>query len=252
MNNRGFAVSSIIYAILIIFLILIFSVLSLLVTRGNTLSKIKNNAIMAVKGINDTDVSMDSLVADFTTMNITSDASHYGEIDYTLNVYSPYNYRIEHTISGNNITYKAYNGNTVALSLTRTLNKNATPKVDTYEYKGEPEAIFLSPGLYKIEVWGAKTSSKGSYSVGFLSLRDNTLVYAYVGGQSVGSAYGFNNGSTHIAYKDDYLDNINDSNVLISAGSKNIVSGVTNGSTQTGVNSGDGSIKITSLIYFTK
>ena len=36
MNNKGFAVSSIIYAILIIFLILVFSVLSILVTRGNT------------------------------------------------------------------------------------------------------------------------------------------------------------------------------------------------------------------------
>lgn len=252
MNNKGFAVSSIIYAILIIFLILIFSVLSLLVTRGNTLGKIKNNAVMAVKGINDTDVSMDALVADFTTMNITSDASAHGEIDYNLNVYSPYDYVVNHSISSNKITYTAYNGTTQVMSLQRNLNRNANPKVDTYEYKGEKEEIFLSPGLYKIEVWGAKTSSKGSYSVGFLYVRTNTLVYAYVGGQNIGSAYGFNNGTTHIAYKDDYFANLNDSNVLISAGSRNVTSGVSDGSVQTNVNSGNGLIKITSLIYFTK
>ena len=70
MNNKGFAISGIMYGILIIFLILVFSVLSILVTRGNTLSKIKENALNTITGTTDSTVIMSDIVADFNTINI--------------------------------------------------------------------------------------------------------------------------------------------------------------------------------------
>ena len=132
MNNKGFAISSIVYAILIVFLILVVSILSLVVTRGSSLDKIKKNAIDTVKGIDDNAVSMDHIVADFTTFNITSDASNYVTIDYNINVISPEGNSIEASVDGNTITYTDSSNN----AITRTLNNNAEPKVENYDYQG--------------------------------------------------------------------------------------------------------------------
>ena len=88
MNNKGFAISSIMYGILIIFLILVFSTLSILVTRGNSLSKIKNNALNTIIGGSDDTAMMSNIVADFSSMNITSDASNHVTVNYNINLLS--------------------------------------------------------------------------------------------------------------------------------------------------------------------
>lgn len=48
MNNKGFAISGIVYSILILFLLLVFSVLGMLVTRKTALDKIRNNALQTI------------------------------------------------------------------------------------------------------------------------------------------------------------------------------------------------------------
>lgn len=245
MNNKGFAISSIMYGILIIFLILVFSVLSILITRGNTLHKIKDNAIQTIIGGDSDNVTMSPIVADFTTMNITSDASSHGTIDYNINVLSPYGYRITSSVSGNTITYKAYNGTELIDTVNKNLNNNASPEVKEYEYKKGYEKVLLNPGLYKLEVWGAKTTNNGNHASGYLNLTEKKIVYIYTGGKG---RLGYNDGNSHISYTEGLLSELGD-NVIIS---NNYTGGVTEGNIENTVNNNNGKVKITGLIYFTK
>ena len=245
MNNKGFAISSIMYGILIIFLILVFSTLSILVTRGNSLSKIKNNALNTIIGGTDDTVMMSDIVADFTAMNITSDAANHTTIDYNINVYSPYGYTIESSVSGNTITYTASNGSETVDTVTKTLNTGASPLVNEYEYKKGYEKVLLNPGLYKLDVWGAKTTSNGNHASGYLYLETKKIVYIYAGGKG---RSGYNGGHSHISYNEGLLSDLGE-NIIIS---DNYIGGVTEGATETAVRTGNGKVTITSLIYFTK
>lgn len=248
MNNRGFAISSIIYGILIIFVLLVFSILSLLVIRGNTLSKIKDNALSIIKNNADETVAMDKIIADFTTLNVTASASDYIDIDYNINVYSPYNYRIENTISDGTITYKAYQGNTLEDSITRSINTSAEPIEEEYVYNGEYRKVLLNPGLYKLEAWASETLS-GSYASGYLNIIDKAIVYIYVGGKGRNA---YNGGASHIAYSEGTLSEVSTDKVIISASANSITENLISPSTATNQNTGNGKVKITSLIYFTK
>ena len=245
MNNKGFAISSIMYGILIIFLILVFSTLSVLVTRGNTLSKIKDNAYKTITGETDDVVVMSDIVADFTTMNVTSDAPNHVTVDYNINVYSPYGYRIESSVSGNTITYTAVDGADVIDTVTKALNSAANPLVKNYEYKKGYEKILLDPGLYKLDVWGAKTTENGNHSSGYLYLPTKKIIYIYVGGKG---RYGYNGGHSHISYNQGLLSELGE-NIIIS---DSYIGGVTEGATENEVQTGNGKVTITSLIYFTK
>ena len=77
-----------------------------------------------------------------------------------------------------------------------------------FNYTGAKEQLGLSKGVYKIECWGAQGGSystyyggKGGYSVGTLTLQEDTTLFLYVGGQPatnssnrVQTAGGFNGG----------------------------------------------------------
>ena len=278
MNNKGFAVSSIIYGILIIFLLLVFSTLSVVVTRGNTLYKVRDNALNAIKGIDDTIATMDALIADFNTLNITNEASNYVTVDYNLNVYSPYDYTITNNISGNKITYTAYKGTQSVMSLERNINTSAEILETTYEYSGNQEKVMLNPGLHKIEVWGASGSTgSGGYSVGYLYLRDRLIAYINIGGEKKGSRLSYNDSVTHISTKSDLYSSFNNdkSDIVIAAGGNggegyvdyplltnkytfcsrcavNTTTCSNSSATSDCTKEGNGYIKISSLIYYTK
>ena len=72
----------------------------------------------------------------------------------------------------------------------------------TYSYTGSVQQVDLPAGTYKLEVWGAQGGSnggsggKGGYSVGILTLSNNTTVYVYVGGTTTSKSGGFNGGGT--------------------------------------------------------
>ena len=69
-----------------------------------------------------------------------------------------------------------------------------------FTFTGAVQDITLTPGNYKLELWGAQGGSnggKGGYATGDLSLSDaTTVIYAYVGGQ--GASY---TGSDHVYAK---------------------------------------------------
>ena len=77
-------------------------------------------------------------------------------------------------------------------------------------YKGQVYGVSLPPAKYKVEVWGAEggyrsvaaNAGKGGYSVGELTLTENTILYVYAGGSgNTGKTEGgFNGGGSRDTY----------------------------------------------------
>ena len=66
-----------------------------------------------------------------------------------------------------------------------------------FDYTGNAQNITLTPGRYKLEVWGASgynNIGKGGYSVGTLTLQDEKVMYIYVGGTTPSTHSGGYNG----------------------------------------------------------
>lgn len=198
MNNKGFAISGLVYGILIIFLLLVFSVLGILVGRSSTLSKIKNDALNTITGktgVNNID-GLPNLVVDWTTMYVNSEVSSLS-IDYlTLGASSPSgldvsqtnNFEFNHVGTEYDITFSAKNASNMTIE---SKTKKITEKNDiikNFDFTGEQQELLVGPGIYKLEVWGAEsgtnsTSNKGSYAKGYLKVTTPTKLYIYVGGK---------------------------------------------------------------------
>lgn len=74
-------------------------------------------------------------------------------------------------------------------------------------YNSSYKSVTLPKGTYKLEVWGAQggsyssgTGGKGGYSVGLLTLTENTTLNLYSGGTPTSSSAGFNGGSKTASY----------------------------------------------------
>ena len=258
MNNKGYAITSVIYGILLIFLLVVFSTLSILITRGNTLNKIKKNALNTVAGNVDT-TSIPYYVADFDNINVVDGASNYGTIDYNSFVISPYGYDITNTLSGDTINYRITNRGSLVTDFTKTLVTGANALVTNYDYTSKVEKVMLEPGIYKLETWGGETvGASGVYASGYITLSERTILYINVGGSKVGMRDGYNSGNTIVASDSDM------NNILISSSNTySFGSDVSNTSyyDSTCTNdtatincrkNGNGYIRISSLVYTTK
>ena len=98
MNNKGFAVSGIIYTILIIFLVLLFGILSLFNSRKNVLDKLKNNVIGDVNTV--TNVTYEPFTQSGEVIEFVAKARGY----YQFHLYSP---KIG-TTNGSQVTTEIY------------------------------------------------------------------------------------------------------------------------------------------------
>lgn len=86
----------------------------------------------------------------------------------------------------------------------------AAPSIMDFSYTGAVQNATLRAGTYKIECWGAQGGyrssttygGKGGYSVGELTLSQNTNIYVYVGGagNTGGTSGGFNGGGMRATY----------------------------------------------------
>ena len=68
-----------------------------------------------------------------------------------------------------------------------------------FSYKGSEELIYLHPGTYKFEVWGAQGGSgtdggKGGYTAGIITIDKAVNAYIYVGGKGNELTGGWNGG----------------------------------------------------------
>lgn len=88
--------------------------------------------------------------------------------------------------------------------------ENAPQGPQDFQYTGSAEVISLRKGRYKLEVWGAQGgyrssetyAGKGGYSVGVLTLTEQTNLYVRVGGSgnTGGASGGFNGGGKRSSY----------------------------------------------------
>ena len=256
MNNKGYAITSVIYGILLIFLLVVFSTLSILITRGNTLNKIKKNAINSVIGNNESS-TFPYYVADFNQINVSSNASLYGTVDYNAYVISTYGYDVSNTVSGNTINYSITDGGILVDSFTKTLVTGAEVLVTNYDYTSKVEKIMLEPGIYKLEVWGGETvSAPGNYATGYITLSERTILYVNVGGSKSGSKDGYNGGVTLISTDSNLTNKLIASNNTFGTGVSNTMYYNSDCNNDDSISScrknGNGYAKISSLVYITK
>lgn len=256
MNNKGYAITSVIYGILLVFLLVVFATLSVLITRGNTLNKIKKNALNTITGEHDSSF-IPYYVADFSRINVTNDASTYGTVDYNTYVISPYGYDISNTVSSGNIEYSITDGGILVDSFTRSVLTGVDPLVTNYDYVSKIEKIMLEPGVYKLEVWGGKTvAAAGTYASGYITLSKRTILYVNVGGASSGNKNGYNGGVTSISYDSSSTDKLIASNNIFGASMSNTSYYDDECSNDNAVSNckknGSGYVKISSLVYITK
>ena len=93
-----------------------------------------------------------------------------------------------------------------------TATKVKKGQVLNYSYTGGVQSITLPPGSYKLECWGAQGGyrlndistygGKGGYSVGELTLNEETMLYVQVGGSGNTGVYngGYNGGGKRKTY----------------------------------------------------
>ena len=109
------------------------------------------------------------------------------------------------------------NGFVRITKLTDTIYLNQNNETMDFDYTGAVQTVTVNPGTYKLECWGAQggyrsssdKSGKGGYSVGTLTLTEETTLYIYSGGagNTVTTASagiypgGFNGGGYRYNYK---------------------------------------------------
>ncbi len=214
LNNKGFAISSMLYSILLLFLMLIVGVLAILGNRKVVLDKVKNEIITSLTQNRayrfsfvhkDILLANTSKVSDFTfdlldgVMVIDQNGN---VIETEIKTTSAPSF--DSTVNGlYTITYSAdYEGNIIE---EQRVIEVIDPVVYEYAYTGK-EQKFVTPtsGLYRTELWGAQggnisgkaynqdgtvrankltyTGGKGAYTKGDISLGIGVNLYIYVGG----------------------------------------------------------------------
>lgn len=199
LNNKGFAISGILYATLILFLILMLGTLSILASDKFMLDKTKNDLVGKLNN-----ESYIEIFLDYTQMKITQ---NYAGMPNLLEGVSVYDYfgneldlEIEYSSDLNtavlgtyHVEYTATRGDAVAQAV-RTITVEASITPTNFTYTGNVQTMNITQlGIYKLEVWGAEGGrgyysglgaygGKGGYTTGNVNLTSGTNLYVFVGG----------------------------------------------------------------------
>lgn len=214
LNNKGFAISSMLYSILLLFLMLIVGVLAVLGNRKVILDKVKNEIVTDLTqnraysfSFTHKDILLANTakVSDFT-FDLLDDVKildQNGNVVHT-EITTTSTPTFDATKNGTYVvTYRAnYQGNVIEEE--RTIEV-IDPITYEYTYTGkEQQFVVPATGLYQTELWGAQggnisgkaynedgsvrankityTGGKGAYTKGNISLGIGTNLYIYVGG----------------------------------------------------------------------
>lgn len=198
LNNKGFAISGVLYSLLVLFITLFVGILTTLASAKFSFDKIKNDII---KNIESADVPKDELVLDYSTYEINTGAvstidylegasvlSSGETIETEITYELPSNFSLT-TAGTYKITYKALVNDKEITNERTIIVKDAEPV--KYDYTGAVQNFSVTqPGTYKLEAWGAqggyRSSStyggKGGYATGIVSLKEADQLFIYVGG----------------------------------------------------------------------
>lgn len=215
LNNKGFAISGILYSIMVLFLMLLLSILGILGSRKATLDKSKKDVLESLNSkyanssfnfkhrditiINrdNKDDIMYALMDGVTAIDENGNSIDKSNISYDLDINNLENkdYIVTYTTSSNN-------QNIIGTRKIRFIDNDI---VNTFLYTGDEQVFSASNnGSYKVELWGASggsmtgegfdynnnsrgnltyTGGKGAYTRGNVILSKNQTMYVYVGGK---------------------------------------------------------------------
>ena len=196
LNNKGFAISGILYPIFILFLVFILGILGILGTNKINLDRIKKEIEMELNGENldpyfvvvgsDIDVQagyafdlLDGITAYDYTDKLLGDEQIDAVSIPTFNYSALGNYVVSYQVSDNS-------GRTT--EMTRNIHVTALA-AKPFAYNGLPQNTTLSAGTYKVELWGAQggndgyqpLSGKGAYTAGNITINASTKIDILVG-----------------------------------------------------------------------
>lgn len=222
-NQKGFAVSSIMYAILILFLILVTSILASLANRKLLLDKTKNDVMNRLNGR----VMTSNLTFDWSTIVLSTAIDDVAEINFKQGIHAVdpegneialdlITYTLDPTfnikVAGNyQVTYAVPDPNEGTISMSAPVVVKEKEEMN-FDYTGAPQEYYAIPGLYHIQAWGAQGGSmnaysggKGAYTSGDLIVKQDQTLYIYVGGAGTTlDAGGYNGGGTLTAGQSAY------------------------------------------------
>lgn len=200
LNNKGFAIASILYSIMVLFLLLLLSILGILGNRKAILDKNKKDILEELNK----EVLYNKI--NFEHKNITIinrgnlDDIRFALLDGVSATDENGNEigldKINYNLDLNNIENKSYNvtytvdrGNKI-ITATRqiTFVPDSSDYIDNFDYTGDSQTFITKyDGSYRVELWGSSgggynsTGGKGAYTSGNINLRKNDNLFLYVG-----------------------------------------------------------------------
>ena len=203
-KNKGFAISSMLYTILLLFLVLLVGILGILGTRKVILDKMKSEIASNINvggslylhlEYENPLVANTSMVDEFTfdPLDIVKIVDQAGnKVEGSIR----YDSKPSFDSTKNGVYTVIYTGSYQGKEVTKTTTiEIINPVFYEYAYTGVEER-FEAPvkGLYQFELWGAQGGSynntyqggKGAYTKGNLSLDSKETLYFHVGGVGQG------------------------------------------------------------------
>lgn len=242
-RKNGFAISTIMYSILILFIVLLTSIMGTLATRKTLLDKSKKDVISFLNAQESTiTANQESTYVEYKESNplpgiyFDTEATNIeceidGEIYTNTKSLELGEYELTCTIVYDDIRYASANTKLIVDT-----NNFEYTKDFIYSGTGEEWEVPVT-GYYQIELWGAKGGSYstaagglGAYSKGTLNMKANEIYYIYVGsagatatswGSNVHFEGGYNGGGAHGHSSASYFKNGGGGGTLIGLGATN-------------------------------
>ena len=223
LNNKGFAIASILYSIMVLFLLLLLSILGILGNRKAILDKNKKDILEEINK----EVLYNRINYEHKNITIINrgniDDIRFALLDGVTALDSngntigtdKINYNLDLTNIENKSYYVTYTVNQDNKNITSTRQITFVPDsidyTNNFDYTGDSQTFTTKyDGSYKVELWGAQggsmtgtgyrsdgslrgeltyTGGKGAYTNGIIQLPNNQALYVHVGGQGCSNKY---------------------------------------------------------------
>jgi hypothetical protein len=193
LNNKGFAISGVLYPVFVLFLVLIFGIVGVLSSSKTLIDRVRNEVEMELNGEDLTPTitmtGSDITIANGYTFDLMEGVKAF---DYEGKELGPERISYNSTPTFSNTVNGVYEVEYTASDIKgRTKTFLRTLRVETgniydFAYTGGAQT-FTSPAsaLYKVETWGAQgggAGGRGAYTTGEVNITANQQMHVYVGG----------------------------------------------------------------------